>query len=152
MMNREEIINVYNSGPDDVVELVQSLFVIIEKQAAIIEQQAARITELEARVTSLENQLKQNSRNSSKPPSSDGYKRPAPKSLRTPGANKSGGQVGHPGSTLRMTQTPDHVIVHPLTVCTCGCSLIDSPILRTEKRQVIDLPPFRTEVTSIRSK
>lgn len=140
MMNREEIINVYNSGPDAVVEWVQSLFIIIEKQAA-------RITELEARVTSLENQLKQNSRNSSKPPSSDGYKRPSPKSLRTPGANKSGGQVGHPGSTLRITQIPDRIIVHPLTICTCGCSLADSPILRTEKRQVIDLPPFRAEVT-----
>lgn len=147
ILKREDILKIYNSGADAVVELVESLFVVIEKQTVIIEQQATRISELEARVQGLENQLKQNSRNSSKPPSSDGFKRPQPKSLRTPGAKKSGGQVGHPGTTLRMIDAPDQIVIHSIQVCTCGCSLTEMPVHRTEKRQVIDLPPIRTEVT-----
>lgn len=141
MMKREDILAVYKAGPDAVVDLVQSLFAIIEKQAA-------QIAELQTRVTVLENQLKQNSRNSSKPPSSDGFKRPPKtKSLRIPGTKPSGGQPGHPGSTLRMSETPDHVVLHSLHVCKCGCSLTGEAVLRMEKRQVVDLPVMRTEVT-----
>ena len=62
---------------------------------------------LRARVEELEAQLRQNSRNSSKPPSSDGLAKPAPKSLRTRSGRKPGGQPGHEGRTLR--QRDDHV-------------------------------------------
>lgn len=58
-MEREEIIAIYESGPEAVINL--------------IEQQAATIAELEERVRSLEEQLNKNSRNSSKPPSTDAY-------------------------------------------------------------------------------
>ena len=58
----------------------------------------------------LEQRLNKNSTNSSKPPSSDGLSKPSrTTSLRENGKNKSGGQVGHKGETLKQTETPDIV-------------------------------------------
>ena len=60
------------------------------------EQKDALILELVARITVLEEILSKDSHNSSKPPSSDGFKR-KPKSLRKTKPGAVGGQPGHPG-------------------------------------------------------
>lgn len=57
----------------------------------IINVQAAEIETLKKKIAELENQLNKNSNNSSKPPSSDGYAKPAPKSLREKSGKKPGG-------------------------------------------------------------
>jgi transposase len=97
----------------------------------------------------LQEQLAQNSQNSSKPPSSDGYQKPTPKSERQKSGKKSGGQLGHKGYTLKPAEKPDHTIVHTLTLCPCGCGadLSCSPVIRHERRQVFDLPPQKLDVT-----
>jgi Family of unknown function (DUF6444) len=59
-----------------------------EKRIAELEAENAV---LRARVAELEAQLRGNSRNSSKPPSSDGLGKPAPKSLRGKSGRRSGG-------------------------------------------------------------
>jgi transposase len=65
-------------------------------------------TTLMARIAELERRLGLNSSNSGKPPSSEGLKKPARvSSLREPSGKKTGGQKGHPGETLRRTETPD---------------------------------------------
>jgi hypothetical protein len=64
---------------------------IIKILLSIIEKQAAEIAELKR-------QIGQNSSNSSKPPSSDGYKKPTPKSLREKSGKSVGGQAGHEGN------------------------------------------------------
>lgn len=136
MRTREQLLRQVRTHPETVVEE----FLKLQDQ----------IQTLQARVQDLEGRLAKNSQNSSKPPSSDGYLKPAPKSQRPKTGRPSGGQPGHPGETLKPVERPDHVIIHPLTLCSCGCgqSLERRPVIRYEKRQVFDLPEkIRLEVT-----
>ncbi len=71
-----------------------------------------------ARIAELEERLNKNSQNSSKPPSTDGYKKPSPKSLRKPSGKKQGGQPGHKGSTLKIIKEPTETISHMPNECT----------------------------------
>src|SRR5512139_480069 len=68
-------------------------------------------------IQALEDQIAKNSRNSGKPPSSDGLSKPAPKSLRKRHRRKSGGQAGYIGYTLKSVEKPDHVHVHLVERC-----------------------------------
>lgn len=107
---------------------------MVARQAAIIQE--------------LQDQLAKNSSNSSKPPSSDGLKKPKTRSLRQKGERPLGGQPGHKGNTLKMVAEPDHVQPHPLLHCPhCQTDLSEIEALGHEKRQVFDVPPVRLEVT-----
>ena len=121
----------------------------IEALLEIIETQTAQIKQLEARIKELEKRLNKNSSNSSKPPYSDGLSKPPhTSSLRENGKNKSGGQPGHKGETLKQTETPDITKKHILTTCPdCHHSPLQSPLLGTVKRQVFDIPPPKIEIT-----
>ncbi|MEI6051965.1 MAG: transposase, partial [Opitutaceae bacterium] len=90
------------------------------------------------------------SRNSSKPPSKDGFNKPAAKSSRKPTGRKPGGQKGHPGARLALSENPDRVITHAVSVCSCcGLDLSAHPA-EVERRQVFDIPPLRMEVVEHR--
>lgn len=89
--DREQILHLVLTDPQAATDLILDLYLTVQKQAEIIEKQALKIVELEARIENLEAQLKQNSRNSSRPPSSDFFK-PKPKSLRKKSGKKPGGQ------------------------------------------------------------
>jgi len=83
---------------------------------------------MRVRVAELEARLGQSSKNSSKPPSSEGLAKPAPKSLRKRSGRESGGQAGHPRSTLGAVAVPDEVIVHEPGCCRgCGDDLSGAP-------------------------
>lgn len=139
MMPREDIVAVYEQGVDAVVDLVQNL-------SAQLDDQREMIASLTARLNELEDRLAKNSRNSSKPPSSDGgLGKPKPKSLRGKSAKKPGGQKGHPGTTLAMVENPDHVLVHSPEECEgCGGTLrgeqTSEVLVGCERRQVVDVP------------
>ena len=101
----------------------------------------AQVAALPAEVADLRARLGQNPRNSSKPPSSEGLAKPAPKSLRRKTGRRPGRPKGQPGATLEMTGHPDEVIAHePGRCCGCGAGLSGAPVTGTERRQVIDLP------------
>ena len=102
MLTREEILVIYEAGPKAVISVIQRLETIIEEQSICI-------AELEERVKVLELRLNQNSRNSSKPPSTDFFvkAKPNPKSRRKKSGKKLGGQEGHPGTTLDKVNYPD---------------------------------------------
>ena len=131
-ISREEIRAVYREGEEAVIALVEGLL--------------RKIVQLEARLEVLENQLKQDSHNSSKPPSSDGFRKRT-RSLRGKSERQSGGQIGHEGNTLAWREEVDKIIVHPVEYCEgCGASLSASEVLSWDLRQVHDLPPLVLEV------
>jgi transposase len=111
------------------------------------EELIALILQLCARVSELEAQLAKNSRNSSKPPSSDGYGKPQPKSRREKSGRRSGGQPGHAGSTLKLVEQPDQTVVCGAGVCACGCDLTGCAAVEVERRQVFELPVMKLHVT-----
>ena len=115
---------------------------------ALFEVQAKLIQDLEARLEALEDQIAKNSKNSSKPPSSDGLKKPKTKSLRQPSGKRSGGQKGHTGYRLAPVDEPGHVEVHGVAACQdCQADLSEVVPGHVEKRQVFDLPEIKLEVT-----
>jgi transposase len=126
----------------------ESLLALIHHQGERIALLEAQNAELEARLEKLEAQLAKNSTNSSKPPSSDGLKKPKPKSRREKGKRKNGGQTGHEGKTLEMVTTPDEIVRHRVAVCgECQADLSEQEVVRVVKRQVFDLPPMQLQVT-----
>lgn len=142
MLSRDEILAIYRAGPEAMVALVEKLWatqVTLEQQVQVL---TARVAELEAR-------LNKDSHNSHQPPSSDGpAKRPRTRSLRQRSGKKSGGQAGHPGVTRALVDDPDVVIPHRPTVCVgCGAALESVPEAGRERRQVIEIPKPRPEVT-----
>ncbi|KAF1073193.1 hypothetical protein MKMG_02256 [Methanogenium sp. MK-MG] len=144
--SRDQILHLVLTDPEATTDLILDLYLTVQKQAEIIEKQAEKITELEARIENLEAQLKQNSRNSSRPPSSDLYK-PKPKSLRKKSGKKPGGQKNHTGKTLKLVEDPDEIVSHPVSTCKCGYSLQTVEPSNIVRRQEFDIPPVEIKVT-----
>ena len=133
--SRDELIRLAREQPEAVADLVIALW--------------ARVEALEAKVA----ELCKNSRNSSKPPSSDKHGPNKPKHQGKGGRKrKPGGQQGHKGSTLEMSANPDQIVEHGFDECcgNCGGSLKDAQADRSERRQVFDLPPLRLEIAEHR--
>lgn len=108
----------------------------------------AMVEALQAQVAELRRQVGQNSRISSKPPSSDSpFTEPAPRSLRRESGRKPGGQQGHPGSTLAQVADPNETLRHEPGPCAgCGADLTALEV-GVERRLVYDLPPITVRVT-----
>ncbi|MEX1164278.1 MAG: IS66 family transposase [Nitriliruptor sp.] len=118
---------------------------------ARVAEQDVEIAALRQQVAELVARLEQNPRNSSKPPSSEGYAKPAPKSRRTSSGRKPGKQPGAPGKHLAKVADPDTVVVHAPQACgSCDAGLHDAEVSGVQARQVFDIPPLRLEVTEHR--
>ena len=135
--------------PDDVhAAYVQGAAAVL----ALVERLTALIVTLQTRVNAIEDQLGKHSRNSRKPPSSDGLQKARTRSLRTRRGKKSGAQPGHEGHTLHAMAQPDYVHLHPVERCGhCGASLQAVSPSDDARRQVFELPPVRMEVTEHRA-
>ncbi|MCF8055288.1 MAG: DUF6444 domain-containing protein [Desulfocapsa sp.] len=68
MFTRKQLLEISKTTPEALVDII----LLLQEQ----------MQELTQRVTQLEDQIAKNSRNSGKPPSSDGLNKPKPKSLR----------------------------------------------------------------------
>lgn len=122
---RKALLERCRTDPESVVDLILSLM--------------DQVQALTKRVEQLEDQLKKNSSNSSKPPSSDkgSSSKPKQRSLRKKSGKKSGGQLGHKGSTLQRHENPDETIEHRLEFCPqTGRPLSDADIVGAIRRQV----------------
>src|SRR3954469_16842494 len=130
----------------------EQLAALVAAQERMIAQLQARIAEQDARIAELERRLAASSRNSCKPPSSDGLDKPAPKSLRGRSGRKPGGQPGREGRTLRQVAPPDEVVLHEPSACAgCGSALpADGPPAGIIRRQVFDIPQIPVRVVEHR--
>ncbi|MEM6840073.1 MAG: IS66 family transposase [Cyanobacteria bacterium P01_C01_bin.120] len=132
-LSEAEIRAVYAQGEEAVVALVSELLKQFQQQSA--------------RLDKLEEQVSKTSRNSSKPPSGDGFGKRT-KSLRRRSDQPSGGQAEHPGQTLEWRDEPDIERLHPLQSCPdCGGALEHAPVKQVYARQVFDLPAVDLLVT-----
>jgi transposase len=131
-LTKEQFRQVYDQGFEATYALFDALQQTVEN--------------LERRVAHLEGIIAKDSHNSSKPPSTNGFKRP-PQSLREKSGRKPGGQKGHDGTTLRQVENPDQIIVHSCQGdCACGKSLLHAETIACEKRQVADVPKIKATV------
>ena len=73
---------------------------------AVIQTLQERLDLLRQDFDKMAQQAHRNSRNSSKPPSVDGYRKPPPKSQRQSRGKNLGSQLGYPGRTLMPVKTP----------------------------------------------
>jgi len=122
-MERDDILALIQNDPEAIVTIIQRL-------EELVKQQQARIAELERR-------LNMNGQNSSRPPSTGGFKRPQKERKKT--GKRPGGQKGHEGRTIEWCETPDIIQTHRADVCEeCGASLALVPASYVQKRQVHD--------------
>ena len=83
---------------------------VYEQQSKDINSLQDTISSLQATIKELQRQLGLNSQNSSKPPSTDGFKKPRTKSLRQSSGKKVGGQKAHKGSCQKIPHEPDSLL------------------------------------------
>jgi transposase len=109
---------------------------------------AEQVGALQLKAAELEDRLNQNSTNSSKPPSSDGYTKPSPKSMRKKSGKKQGGQKGHPGHGLKLTREIKETVELKPEICPCcGNDLHEEEAKRVESRYSHEIPEIKVETT-----
>lgn len=101
----------------------------------------------------LKAQLSLNSSNSSKPPSTDGFKKkPKNNSLREKTDKNSGGQPNHKGHTLEKVDTPDFTVDIKEDICPhCSANISNIEPVNVTTRQVFDIPHPKIEVTEYKA-
>ena len=130
-----------NITPEFVQQLLGQIAQLTKQVTELTSQNSeliAKITELQQTIKELEEKKNKNSKNSSKPPSSDGYAK-KPTSLRGKSGKKQGGQEGHEGSNLSRRK-PDRIVGCMPSKCS-KCSHKDECMAKakvTESRQVIE--------------
>jgi transposase len=127
--------------------------VALKERVAALEAESAAQKE---RIGDLERRLGLNSSNSSKPPASDGLKKPSRvprvKSLRERSGRKPGGQKGHRGETLRPVEKPDVIVDHYPKACSqCKANVPAEASTAYRSRQVVDIPQPKVVVTEHRA-
>ena len=147
-MDESKIIDVYNKGITEVISLVKDMNNNLTGEISKLNTEIIILKEdnkeLTLRLAELEVKINKNSSNSSKPPSSDGFKKI--KNSREKSNKPTGGQLGHNGRTLEKIENPDEIINLKIKLCDCGCDLSNiKGKLRT--RQVVEIPKIKLKVT-----
>jgi transposase len=102
------------------------------------------------RIVELEEQLRQNSKNSSKPPSTDLFRRKVPRDTK---GRKPGGQPGHEGAKRDLVpadQVSEVVDRDPEFCANCGAPLENAPRINADIRQIVETPEFQALVKEFR--
>jgi transposase len=117
------------------------------KLLEIVKRQFLEISGLQQENAELKSRLNQNSANSSRPPSSDGYRKIS-KIIQKEGTKRQGGQINHKGGTLRQEEKPDKIELCYPTKCNCGHEFTNaSKIVSFQKKQLFEIPVPKIYVT-----
>jgi transposase len=131
---------------DAMAEMARTIETLLEENKAL----KNLVASLTAKVAELEARLNKNSKNSNKPPSSDGPRKKIRKS-RVKSDRPSGGQPGHPGITMDLKPSADTVVnLMPSSKCECGGEII----IRFDGfavRQVTDIEPAKVVTVEYRA-
>ena len=131
---------------DEILELKKLLSDALQE----ISDLKSEIETLKSENAALKSRLNQNSKNSSNPPSRDGYQKDSlnlSRILRSDTKKQRGGQIGHKGDTLRQVEEPDKIIAYFPETCECGYKFDGTEkIHSSEKRQEFEIPPIQIEV------
>jgi transposase len=137
-ITREQVREVYDQGPEAVEKLVFSLVDTINMLIDRVEAQDQRIKKLEEQVS-------KNSRNSSKPPSTDS---PFKNKDNSKKSTKIDAKKKRPGRTLSQVSEPDEIMQCKVDCCEhCHRNLSDIDSKEIDKRQVTDLPQIKAITT-----
>lgn len=145
LRNIKELIRPLASG--SVGQAIDLLLELNVSQQKLNVAQEAKIKLLEGRIKELEDQANQNSSNSSKPPSTDGWRSPKKRSLREPSGKSRGGQVGHPGQGGKLSDNPDDIVTFSANQCPDCQHDLSGVDYTTKVKQLVELPPITPIVT-----
>lgn len=121
----------------------------VKRRTEQVSQRDERMEQVSQRVNEVEKRLTKDSHTSSLPPSSDRCaRRKQTRSLRTRSGKQTGGQTGHPGATLVMSEHPETVIPLPVTTCQHGqADLTSIAASSIACRHVVDVPGPQVQLT-----
>lgn len=125
------------------MEFVQQIMKQNAELVSTVAELNQTINELNQTISELKEQINKNSKNSSKPPSSDGLKKPPVnknRSLRQKSGKKQGAQNGHDGVYLSVIADPDFIEPHMHSDCQ-SCPYHDNCLAKAcikETRHEID--------------
>jgi hypothetical protein len=149
------VVPVVPDSPDDAAPDLRTVNarlrgLLAERDAEVAAWREA-VAGLQAQVADLAAKAGRNSKNRSRPPSSDGLAKPAPKSLRGKSGRKPGRPKGQPETTMRLSDHPDRVVLHEPSCCSrCAAALSGARETGAVLRQVTEIPAVRAEVTEHR--
>jgi hypothetical protein len=136
---------------DEVIKMLQKEIAGLTKVEREIKEGNKRLQEkwekAEDRAKQYHAQLQKDSQTSSKPPATDGYRKPKVYSSREKSGKKRGGQPGHAGHTLRRFANPTVVIERrPPTNCPCGGEIQCGETYRAKQQvDVVVVPVIEEE-------
>ena len=138
-------LNEHITGLDEhIAGLNEHIVSLNERNAGLNEHIASLESELndaKEEIRNLKALLNQNSQNSNRPPSTDSFVIKKTQNDEKKTGRLPGGQKGHPGSTLKVFDSPNEIVNHRLCNCKyCGHSLLQTEVKDYEKRQVVDIP------------
>ena len=135
----EEFVRQLMAQVDFLTKQNSTLTATVDSMNQTINELDQTITELNQTIKELKEQLNKNSKNSSKPPSSDGLKKPVVKknrSLRESSGKKQGAQEGHDGVHLSVISNPDHTREHMHSDCTGRTKCLDKACIRETRHEI----------------
>lgn len=139
-----------NRKIDQLTDANSRLIDEISNQSSLIAQLTAEIAAKDKLIAELQRKNGMNSGNSSMPPSSDRFNKPKPSKINkgeSKPKKKSGGQLGHKGSTMKLKDEPDLILpCLPSDCVTCNqfdCCSSKMDVL--DSRNVVDIQMITTQ-------